>query len=443
MSSSSAVVSSSSSSSSLVSSSTSSSVATSSSSSSSSSSSVKSSSSSSSSVASSSSSAAAVGNATTGQMLYTTAPMYCSACHGPDGKSTGNTHGKTIDPSKTNYNGKTLAEYITANMPPPGTACNAQCGLDIAAYIKSWAANAVTESVSSPAVSNTTHTISLINDCGKAVTAPANGYKFIGDYDMAQSNQAISDGSWTWNTWAHTTNGVSAEWANTKFASTPGTYSIPTNGKANSSCNNVDTLDVILIKKYANWDHQHSNGFEPTNLQGKNINFGKVASVVIDLKINSARTSIPTQEALIKTYNTDANGKPYYTAESNIMAVDKNKVNIGFTIADNGSNTVLSASDIIEINQAMFQDQWVRVVIDMSKVKYCSTTNYSCTPITAAELTSKLINKITVVAEQSNGGVLRNSMPGVTDAQWNSYTTVPETFKELDVSIKKLEFIYK
>lgn len=328
-------------------------------------------------------------------------------------------------------------------MPPPGTSCDAQCGLDIAAYIKTWTTNAVTENVSSPAVSNTTHTISLINDCGKGVTAPTNGYKFVGDYDTAQSNQAFTDGSWTWNTWTHTTNGVSAEWANTKFASTPSAYSIPTNGKTNSSCNNVDTLDVVLIKKYANWDHQHANGFEPTNLQGKNINFGKIASIVIDLKVNSARTSIPTQASLVKTYNTDASGKAYYTAESNITAVDKNKINIGFTIADNGSSTVLSASDIIEINQTTFQDQWIRVVIDMSKIKYCSTTNYYCTPKNAADLANTVINKMTVVAEQSSGGVLRGNMPSVTDAQWNSFTFVPEYFKELDVSIKKLEFIYK
>lgn len=286
-------------------------------------------------------------------------------------------------------------------------------------------------------MTNTTHTISFIHDCGQGVTAPTNGYSFIGDYNTSQMNQTLSLG----NTWNHLTNGSSTEWANTKLSASA--YAIPSSGKANLSCNNVDTLDVVLVKKYANWDRQHANGFQPTGLKNQNINFGKIASLVIDLKIHSARTVVPTTASLVKTYTTDAQGKTYAVSESTLTSTDQGYVNLGFTLNDDGGATVLSASDVIEINQAMFADQWIRVVIDLSKVKYCSTTNYYCTAKTAADLASVLVNQLSVVAETSSGGVLRGSMPSVTDTQWNSFTFVPETFKELDISIKRLEFIYK
>lgn len=385
-----------------------------------------------------SSSAAAVGNAVTGKTLYESSSQGCVGCHNIDGS--GLISAWKIDATKTIYGGTTLANYITANMPQGGVGkCDTQCGLDIAAHIQSWAAAATIETASTPIVTNTTHTISLLNNCGQGVTAPGNGYSFIGDYNTAQSNQALSLG----NKWNHTVTKPGIEWANTQFAANPSTYNIPANGKANDSCNNVDTLDVVLVKKYANWNEGHSNGFEPNNLLSQNINFGKIASIVLDVKVNAARTLVPTQAALIKTYNTDASGKPYLTAQNNITAVDNNKVNLAFTLQDNGASTVLSASDIIEINQSMFLDQWIRVVIDMSKIKYCSTTNYNCTAKTPTDLANTLISKLTVVAESSSGGVLRGSMPNVTDTQWNSFTVVPETFKEIDVSIKKLELIYK
>jgi hypothetical protein len=308
------------------------------------------------------------------------------------------------------------------------SACDAQCSLDIAAYIKTWALNAAVESASSPAVSNTTHNISFLNDCGKGVTAPTNGLTIIGDYNTASSNQAIApttNGDWTWNAWTNT-NGTPSAWVNTQFASNLSTYSVPSSGKANSSCNNVDTADMLLVKKYADWDQQHANGFDTLSM--KNMTFGKVAFIVMDIKVNSARTSLLTQDALVAKYSS-------YTSEANLRAYDKGYVNLGFTLI--GQDTSLTAFDIIEINQNMFKDQWIRVKIDMSKVKYCSTANYYCTTKTQTELANTSFTKFTVVAETGAGGTLRN----ITNPTWS--TSTPEAFKELDISIKKLEFIYK
>ena len=146
----------------------------------------------------------------------------------------------------------------------------------------------------------------------------------------------------------------------------------------------------------------------------------------MDLKINSARTSIPTQKQLVDTYSS-------YTAESNITGLDSNKVNIGFTLYD-GTN--LSAADIIELDQALYADKWVRVVIKLSAIKFYSETNYVRTSKKAEDFTNAIIKGLLVVGETKTGNVLRGNI-----SNWSE--NVPESFKEMDLSIKKIELLLK
>lgn len=266
---------------------------------------------------------------------------------------------------------------------------------------------------------HTTHTIYNLENCGKNISLPNNAASVFGDYDTATQNQILPN----MTGWTHTTNGKTAEWKNTKL--NPADYNNPTNGKANSDCNNVDTLNMVLVKKVADWDHQHANGFE-SHLITKNISFGQVDSIIVDLKINSARTSIPTQKQLVDTYSS-------YTAESNITGVDGNKVNIGFTLYD-GTN--LGAADIIELDQALYADKWIRVAIKLSSIKYYSETNYVRTTKKPEDFTNAIIKGLLVVGETKTGNVLRGNINN-----WSE--SVPERFKEMDVSIKKIEFVLK
>lgn len=266
---------------------------------------------------------------------------------------------------------------------------------------------------------HTTHTIYNLENCGKNISLPSNTASVFGDYDTATQNQTLPNITG----WTHTTNGKTTEWKNIKLNLTD--YNNPTNGKANSDCNNVDTLNIVLVKKVADWDHQHANGFE-SHLMTKNINFGQVDSIIVDLKINSARTSIPTQKQLIDTYSS-------YTAESNITGVDSNKVNIGFTLYD-GTN--LGAADIIELDQALYADKWIRVAIKLSSIKFYSETNYVRTTKKPEDFTNTIIKGLLVVGETKNGNVLRGNI-----SNWSE--NIPESFKEMDISFKKIEFVLK
>lgn len=266
---------------------------------------------------------------------------------------------------------------------------------------------------------HTTHTIYNLENCGKNISQPNNTASVFGDYDTATQNQILPN----MTGWTHTTNGKTTEWKNIKLNLAD--YNNPTNGKANSDCNNVDTLNMVLVKKVADWDHQHANGFE-SHLITKNISFGQVDYIIVDLKINSARTSIPTQKQLVDTYSS-------YTAESNITGVDGNKVNIGFTLYD-GTN--LGAADIIELDQALYADKWIRVAIKLNSIQYYSETNYVRTFKKQEDFTNTIIKGLLVVGETKTGNVLRGNI-----SNWSE--SVPESFKEMDVSIKKIEFVLK
>ena len=266
---------------------------------------------------------------------------------------------------------------------------------------------------------HTTHTIYNLENCGKSISLPNNTASVFGDYEPAKQNQVLPN----MTGWTHTTNGKTNEWKNTKLSGAD--YSNPTHGKANSDCNDVDTLNMVLVKKIADWDHQHANGFE-SHLITKNIGFAQVDSIIVDLKINSARTSIPTQKQLIDTYST-------YTTQNNITGLDSQKVNIGFTLYD-GTN--LGAADIIELDQALYADKWIRVAIKLSSIKFYSETNYVRTTKKPEDFANAIIKGLLVVGENKTGNVLRGNI-----SNWNE--SVPESFKEMDVSIKKIEFLLK
>ncbi|WP_096086020.1 cellulase family glycosylhydrolase [Agaribacterium haliotis] len=83
-----------------------------------------------------------VGDSARGQLLYG-GELNCLGCHGASGDSPIN-QAWDIDPAKTQYKLLSsdvivdLASFISAEMPDNTGRCDAQCGLDIAAYIKTW-----------------------------------------------------------------------------------------------------------------------------------------------------------------------------------------------------------------------------------------------------------------------------------------------------------------
>lgn len=264
-------------------------------------------------------------------------------------------------------------------------------------------------------------TVAEIENCGVNISAREKTFPIFADYDTGAQNQTFA--STNTSGWNHTTNGSTTEWVNLKH---PGsTYNFGTTAAVNESCNNVDTMNVVLVKKIADWDRQHANGFE-RNILAHGYKFGDIQNLVIDLKVNSAKTSVPSVEALKTTY------APYVNAAT-VEALDEGKVNIDFTLHD-GAN--LYGKTIIQLDQTSLSDKWVRVTVPLNKFTLYEEINYNRTNKTVEDVSNTVISRILVVGETKKGAVLRGNI-----ANWSA--NVPETFKEMDISIKKIEFQLK
>jgi len=283
-------------------------------------------------------------------------------------------------------------------------------------------AAAIIESTQTP-VNYTNYSVAAIDNCGQGIGAGDKTFAIFADYDSGVQNQNLSGLSFSG--WNHTTNGSSTEWANLKKSSA--TYNFSTNAKTDDSCNGVDNINIVLVKKIADWDRQHSNGFE-RNILAHGYKFGDIENLVVDIKVNSANTSIPSVASLKTIY---AN----YVSAATIDALDEGKVNVDITLHD-GAN--LFGKIIVQLDQETLKDQWVRVSVPMSKVYFYQEINYNRTTKTLADLSNVVIQRMVVVGETKNGSVLRGP---IGDANWN--TSIPETFKEADLSFKKIEFQLK
>jgi hypothetical protein len=271
------------------------------------------------------------------------------------------------------------------------------------------------------ATSYANYSVAEIENCGVNINAADKTFAVFADYDGAAQNQNLS--GLNISGWNHTTNGSTTEWANLKHAGS--TYNFSGTATANDSCNGVDTMNVVLVKKIADWDRQHSNGFE-RNILAHGYKFGDIQNLIVDIKVNSTKTSVPSIENLKTTY-------AGYVDAATIEALDDGKVNIDITLHDGGS---LSAKIIFQLDQASLSDKWVRVIIPADKLYFYEEINYNRTPKTADDFKNVVIQRALIVGETKKGAVLRGDI-----TSWSS--SVPETFKEMDLSFKKIEFQLK
>ena len=269
----------------------------------------------------------------------------------------------------------------------------------------------------------TDYTVSIIDSCGLNIAPDLKTFSLFADYDGKLQNQNLS--SLNFSGWNHTLNGSDVEWKNLKLSTNNYNFNFNSNANINNSCNNVATLDMVLVKKISDWNRQHANGFE-CNILAQNYKFGKIKNLVFDLKINSAKTNIPSLERLKSIYGS-------YVNDIIVDSLDDGKVNIGITIGD---NTNLNGSIIIQLDQIKLSEKWVRVIIPINKLTFYQEINYKRTSKTLEDLSNLVINRILIVAETKSGSVLRSNIK-----EWNS--NVPETFKEMDLSFKKIEFQLK
>jgi hypothetical protein len=266
------------------------------------------------------------------------------------------------------------------------------------------------------ATSYANYSVAEIENCGVDKT-----FAVFADYDGAAQNQSLA--GLNISGWNHTTNGNTTEWANLK--NTGSTYNFNGTATVNDSCNGVDTMNVVLVKKIADWDRQHSNGFE-RNILAHGYKFGDIENLIVDIKVNSAKTSIPSVESLKTTYAS-------YVGPTVIEALDEGKVNVDITLHDGG---ILFGKIIFQLDQASVSDKWVRVTIPMSTLYFYQEVDYKRTTKTANDFENVVVQRALIVGETKKGAVLRGDI-----TSWSS--SVPETFKEMDLSFKKIEFQLK
>lgn len=262
-------------------------------------------------------------------------------------------------------------------------------------------------------------TLAKINGCGQSMEKPNKVYDIFADYDSKSVNAPIQQTAG----WNHTSNGSTTEWTRLKAPAAAFDYT-DSIAKADETCEGVDSIRITLAKKINNTTHQHSNGFE-SGFTDQHLHFSDVESLVFDVKVNSAGTSIPSLASLNEIYGT-------YVSPSVINDMDNGLVNIGFTFYDGFEKTTINASTIIEIDQQRWIDQWVRITIPLKTMKFYSEINYVKTPKTFEDIAATEIAGLRVVGETKTGQVLRKKI-----ADWSP--SIPETFKEAALSIKKIE----
>jgi len=261
------------------------------------------------------------------------------------------------------------------------------------------------------------YSLARIDHCGMTSYGDKNGYSL---FDGNEAGLDHIGSKSTLSSWNHAGNGSTTEWIGLKQPAT--TYDLQSHSQPTASCNNAKSLSMVLVKKIADWDHQHVNGIE-YHIDGANLSFGDVQALVLDISVDSKNTFIPTPTQLRTIYKNDV-------PPSVIDKLDAGKVNIGLTL--NGEQN-LRASIIIEVDQATLSDQRIRVTIPIKAMKFYQEVNYRRTPQAFADLAHVGVKGLLIVAETKSGSVLRHDI-----ANWSE--SVPETFKEIGISIQKIEF---
>ncbi len=353
----------------------------------------------------------------------------CVGCHGADG--TGNTAINLTDGPAD------LASYIEANMPKAGNGatpadCDADCAEQVAAYINSWDDEAFTL-VSAPMG----YTIESITNCGVDAAMESNATAIFN-----ASTNSISG-------WSHVS--TDSPYDGLAMSGDSALYDVPGVTASDSSCNDTNTQKVVLVKKYANWAAQHSNGIE-VSIADQNKTFSDVDKIVFDFKVNNDSVILSKAE-LMGIYGdtlTDVQYDELDQGKATFAVSVLAPTPVPSTDPDIETEPKVQTCRYIEIDQTVLADQWIRVTIPFAEMDMFTGEVWEKTPTTIAVQASTLADRIqinpevlgTKTANTTYGDVIRNFLGGPNDDDWAALN-IPESFKELSISIKNVEVHWK
>jgi hypothetical protein len=201
-----------------------------------------------------------------------------------------------------------------------------------------------------------------------------------------------------------------------------------TNVSNDNQCWNLSVYNAILVKKYANWDRQHATGLV-SDFSDEGVTFGDIKDVILEIKLNSEQTYIPEKMSYLSTYGS-------YTDVGNLLEMDHGKVNLGITVygEDDPDQSIETFQGMInlELDQREFSDRWLRIVIPVESFWYFIQKNYENTEKVLKDFLGSHVVGLRINPETHNTKVLRNYIPDTFSE------SIPETYKEEGVSIRKL-----
>ena len=201
--------------------------------------------------------------------------------------------------------------------------------------------------------------------------------------------------------------------------------------KADQSCDGALVQDAILVLKLSDWTRQHSNGIE-TILDSNTVLFGDVSHVMLDIRVNTKGTYILNDQQLRERYGE-------YLSDEQFAQFDQGKVNLGITLFEDGSLDQSSESFnleyFLEIDQDIYADQWLRVLMPLTAFNAYTEKEYQATAQDFNDYNKVSIKGFRINPENSHGKQLRNLLG---DA-WSE--DIPETFKEASISLRRIEFL--
>ncbi|AJQ96258.1 hypothetical Protein YC6258_04224 [Gynuella sunshinyii YC6258] len=193
-------------------------------------------------------------------------------------------------------------------------------------------------------------------------------------------------------------------------------------------CDNLQVMKTILVKKYADWDSQHMSGLE-FRFPAANLKFGDLKDIVLEAKINSSQTFIPSREDYLNTYSS-------YTSTANLEAMDQGKINFGVTLfgenSDDQSIETFHGAITLELDQDTVADQWLRIVIPANSLSYFMQKDWGNTDKDPKDYADFALVGFRINPETHTNQVLRNFITDTFDS------SVPEMYKEEGLSVRKV-----
>lgn len=231
----------------------------------------------------------------------------------------------------------------------------------------------------------------------------------------------------------------SSEYDNLSGLSTEADYNLGNNRVSpDPSCDNRSIHTGTWLKKLRDTDGQHSNGFNT----GLNRSVGEIESIVIELKINSNKTDVPSVSELEALYGATL------ADQGGIDNLDNGKVAFGLTLNNPDANDDSVRGEVyFEVDQDLYADQWVRVTIPKDNLYFWTGAPWEKNAVDIATANATNAASIYLNPEtkgngpaETYGSVVRN-IYGY-DA-WTTLDNKPaEDFKEMNISIRTFEVRY-